>query len=161
MLDHATVAHLQAGSALLIGSVAADGMPHASRSWGCTVLGVDQAAGTATVRLVLPGADATLLENLATTGRVSITSADVPTLRSVQMKGRVLRTEAATEADLAKAAQYSDDFFDDIHRTDGEPLDMLRGWRPAAFAACIVEVDQLFDQTPGPSAGSTLGARDR
>lgn len=156
MIDEATRAHLHSGCALIIGTVDADGMPHASRGWGCTVVHADPGARTAQLRLIVPADDATLLENLTGTGFISITSADVPTLRSLQLKGRVVRTEPAGDTDLATFEQYCSAFFTDIHETDGEPLDILEGWRPGQVAACVVDVDQLYDQTPGPSAGATV-----
>ncbi len=161
MFDDATIAHLHGGCALLLGSVASDGMPHAARAWGCTVLAVDHDAHAAQLRLLVPADDATLHDNLRTTGRISLTTADVPTLRSLQLKGRVVRTEPADRDDAAKLAQYCTDFFTDIHETDGEPWEVLEGWRPLAVGACIVEVSELFDQTPGPSAGTALGGPRR
>ncbi len=29
--------------------------------------------------------------------------------------------------------------------------------RPAAYVACTVEIDEAYDQTPGPGAGARLG----
>ena len=58
----------------------------------------------------------------------------------------------ATPADEAKHQQYAHDFANDINRTDGDPLEMLQRWTDRPVKACVVDVDEMFDQTPGPSA---------
>ncbi len=156
MFDESTMKLLHSGCALLVGTVDASRRPHGGRAWGLTVVEVDPVR----VRLLVDAADATTLANLQPNALVAITAASVPTLRSVQMKGRVVRTEAADEADEAKRLQYTTDFTNDIHNTDGDPLVVVRHWANRGVVACIVEVDATFDQTPGPSAGAPMsGAR--
>ena len=100
--------------------------------------------------------DATTMDNLASRGRVAVTAADVPTLRSVQLKGRCIGVEPATPEDLDTAAAYCATYYGDIARVDGFPLSLCERFTPAGYAACVVDVDELFDQTPGPSAGRPL-----
>ena len=144
------------GCALTVATVGPEGAPHASRAWGLTMT----AATTSPVRLLLDAADAVTLANLARDGdhggRIAITGADVRTLRSFQLKGRVTALEAATEEDHEKADRYCDDFFADIQVTDGTPRVLTERLRPARYVACTVEVDEAFDQTPGPHAGSPV-----
>ncbi len=80
------------------------------------------------------------------------------TLHSRQLKGRVEAIEPATGADRARAARYCDAFFADIEATDGEPRELLDQIVPAAYVACTVTVDALYDQTPGPGAGAAVEA---
>lgn len=144
------------GCALTVGTVGPDGAPHASRAWGLTLT----ATSTSPVRLLLAADDATTLANLGRDGdhggRVAITGADVRTLRSFQLKGRVTALEPATEEDHEKADRYCDDFFTDIEVTDGTPRVLTERLRPANYVACTVEVEEAFDQTPGPQAGSPV-----
>ena len=144
------------GCALTVGTVGPDGAPHASRGWGLTLT----ATATSPVRLLLDADDDATLANLERTdrhgGRIAITGADVRTLRSFQLKGRVVAIEAVTEADHEKADRYCDDFFTDILVTDGTPRALTERLRPARFVACTVEVEEAFDQTPGPQAGSPV-----
>ncbi len=51
---------------------------------------------------------------------------------------------------------FCDDFYDAVLETDGTDPALLERLTPAAYAACLVAVDAVFDQTPGPRAGSSL-----
>jgi hypothetical protein len=144
------------GCALIVGTIGPDGAPHAARAWGLTLT----ARTTSPVRLLLDASDDATLANLRRDGdhggRIAITVADVRTLRSFQLKGRVAALDPATEADREKADRYCDDFFTDIEVTDGTPRVLTERLRPARYVACTVEVEEAFDQTPGPHAGSPV-----
>jgi hypothetical protein len=107
-------------------------------------------------RLLLDETDTHALDNLHDTGRVAITATHVPTLHSMQMKGRFTRVEPANEADRQKAVQYCENFFTDVERTDGQPRRLLQRLVPEGFVACELVIDEFFDQTPGPGAGASL-----
>ncbi len=94
--------------------------------------------------------------DVLTEGRIAITATDVPTLRSLQLKGRIADVEPMTDDDLAKSEQYTNDFYDDIVSTDHIPRDLLERVRPREFVVCTVVVDELYDQTPGPRAGTSM-----
>jgi hypothetical protein len=83
----------------------------------------------------------------------------VRSFRSVQLKGRVLSVGSPTDDDLALAAQLTDRFFEAVHLTDGNPLELLRRIRSNEMAVLEMTVDEQFDQTPGPDAGAQIGAR--
>jgi hypothetical protein len=146
-----TVQFLERGSALIVGAAAADGEPCATRGWGL------QLVDDHTVRVLVPTEDARALDALRETGAIAITGGDVVTLRSVQFKGRVASIEPATEADWQVMKAYSDAFFRDVEATDGTPRALLERLLPVGLTACTVTVDAVFDQTPGPSAGATIG----
>ena len=74
----------------IVGTVGPDGEPHAARGWGITV----PTTPSTTVRLLVDADDADGLRHLADGGAVAVTGADVPTLRSVQLKGRSLGRRA-------------------------------------------------------------------
>lgn len=153
MLDDDTIDFLHGGCALLVGTVDETGTPHAGRGHGLTVLSVEPVR----VRLLVDADDHLTLANLRPGAPVAICTADVPTLRSLQLKGRVVTVQPGTAADTAKQQQYAHDFTDDIHRTDGDPLEVIRRWADRDVVACEVDVDEAFDQTPGPSAGRRFG----
>jgi hypothetical protein len=146
VLDDEMVRFLHGGCALIACTVDSQGEPYAARAWGLTVL---CAAGEVRVRLLVKPVD-------VGSGHIAITATDVPTLRSLQMKGYVERVEPMTDADLAKSEQYTSDFYDDIVASDHIPRDLLERSRPREFVACIVAVDELYNQTPGPRAGSSV-----
>ena len=141
---------LESGCALIVGTVAADGTPHASRGWGLDVL--DDRG----VRLVLDGDDAQTIANADATGAIAITAADVRTLHSVQLKGSVRAIQQGGEAEVARALRYADAFFGDIHDTDGTAYHVLERLVPSRYVVCECQVDDWFDQTPGPGAGGPV-----
>lgn len=155
MFDDAMTAFLEGGCALLVGTVDPDGAPHASRAWGLRVV-----AGGPRVRLLVAAEDHATRANLDDGGRVAITATDVPTLYSVQLKGRALGVEPTTEEDEAQAERFRELFYADIVETDGTPRQLLERLTPVGHLTCIVEVEEVFDQTPGPRAGTAISSSE-
>jgi Pyridoxamine 5'-phosphate oxidase len=155
VLDPETVAFLESGCALIVGTVARDGTPYATRGWGMTI--TDRVASLA-VRLLLDAADAVTIGHLADGGRIAVTATSVPTLKSRQLKGTARSVAPATDADRDRAAQYCEQFYGDICRTEHTLRALPERLTPADYVACTIEIDELFDQTPGPGAGAALGA---
>ncbi len=144
------VALLEGGCALIVAYGEADGAPRATRAWGLRVLASDPAR----VRIVLDDADRA---RLARSGdRLAVTGADVRTLVSVQLKGRVAALDDADDADVERFEQYFDRFAADVRETDGTERWQLERLVPHAFAATELDVDEVYDQTPGPGAGAAL-----
>ncbi len=137
------------GVGLLLGTCDDDDVPRGTRAWGVRVVGDRQ------LRVTF-GADDELVVTNASGGLVAVTGADARELRSAQLKGRVLAVEEPDEDDLACAAAHTDLFFRAIHETDHTEIDVLRRILPARMLAAVVEVGDVFDQTPGPNAGATL-----
>lgn len=155
MFDEEITAFLESGCALIVGTVAAGGEPHAGRAWG---LSVPDGGAAPRLRLLLDVDDATTVEHAATGGAIAITATSVRTLRSVQLKGRTLGLEVATLADGERAQRYIDQFSTDVRETDGTDVDLIGRIVPAGYVACTVEVHDRFNQTPGPGAGAPIGA---
>lgn len=151
MFEPQTTTFLESGCALIVGVVDPHGAPHASRGWGLDVL-----PEVGAVRLLLDADDAPFVTHLEVGARLAITGADVRTLRSVQLKGRVLAVEPATPADDERVARFCEAFFTDIVETDGQPRTLLERLVPARYLACAMAVDQRYDQTPGPGAGGAM-----
>jgi hypothetical protein len=147
--DRATF--LESGCSLILGTVLPDGEPHAGRGWGLTVL-----PATDRVRLLLDVEDTTTNDCAVTGGAIAITAASVRTLRSLQLKGRVVSVEAASPEDVARGQEYCEAFFTDIEETDGFGREITERLVPLGYLVCTVAVDDLFDQTPGPGAGARL-----
>jgi hypothetical protein len=154
LFDEETRAFVEAGNALIIGTVGAAGDPCATRGWGLTVLPEPMQ-----IRVLLDGSDLTTVAHVAAGGPIAVTAASIRTLESVQLKGRALGVEPADDDDLARADRYCTAMFSDIHGTDFTPLELLEQLRPPSFVACTVEVEEAFDQTPGPNAGERRDAR--
>ena len=152
MLSAETKDFLESGCALVVATVSSTGVPIASRGWGLDVL---TPAGDR-VRLLLDAHDVRALDNLDDSGAIAVTATNVPTLHSMQMKGRCVVVEAATGGDEARSDRYCEEFFADIEATDGTNRNLLVRLRPAGIIACEVEIDAFYDQTPGPGAGASL-----
>jgi hypothetical protein len=150
VFDPETVTFLESGCALIVGTVNTDGAPLASRGWGLSV----PTDTPSPIRLLLDADDEPTLANLP--GAVALTGVDVRVLHSVQLKGRVVAIEPATARDRERAANFCDDFFGAIEETDGTPRWKPDRLVPSDYVAALVDVDEVYDQTPGPGAGATL-----
>lgn len=144
---------LVGGAGLVVGTVSSSGEPRAHRAWSAVVTDPLERR----VRFVMSADDPDLVAHLGS-GAVSLTGADVATYQSVQLKGRPVCVEAPTADDLQTARQHSDAFFDAVHRIDGNPLELLRRMLPLQMMAVEMIVEETFDQTPGPKAGTPLAA---
>jgi hypothetical protein len=142
---------LESGASLVVGTVDGSGLPDATRAFGAWVL-----HGPERVRILLATASTRAIENLEAGGRIALTASDVPTNHSLQVKGRALRVEPATPDDLELNAEYIRSFFDKVHETDAIDIELLRKMVPTAYVAVELEVEAVFDQTPGPTAGRCI-----
>jgi hypothetical protein len=147
-----TVSFLEGRGAQIVGVVDADGVPFAARAWGM----VQDPHEPLRFRVLLDGADADHLRHLEGGGHIAITVADVPTLRSCQVKGRVESFLPVTDDDLDVWERHADGVFDDIEATDRIPRHLIERIRPWTVIACTIQVEEVYDQTPGPGAGGPL-----
>lgn len=131
--------------------------PYATRAWGTEVLSSDPPR----VRvLVGAGAFAALgrFPGDGATFSIAVTGADVRTLRSVQLKGTGHDLETPTPADLERSGAYCDAFFADVEAVDGVERALMERLVPTDLLAVTVEVAALYDQTPGPAAGTAIAS---
>lgn len=153
MLEAQTAALLEAGCPLIVSTVGSDGEPRAARGWGLVV-----EPGSRHGALFLAAHDDVTLEHLRVTGRVAITAADVRTLRAVQLKGQALSVEPASAEDTATARRLTQSFVTAVVESDGTARHLLERLVPAAYVRCNLVFDEVYDQTPGPGAGASLGS---
>jgi hypothetical protein len=150
VIESEVVEQLESPCSLLVGSVGADGVPDATRGWGAKVLGPDR------LRVLLSSNAERTLANLADGGRIALTTTHFRTLVSWQLKGRVEAITPATADDRIRCDAFCAGCVAILHLSDGTPEEII--WRlvPADFVACEVVVEQVFDQTPGPDAGTRI-----
>jgi len=141
---------LESPSSLLVGTVAADGMPDATRGWGVEVLGPDR------LRVLLSTEAARTLAVVADGGRLALTTTHFFTLVSWQLKGRALSVGEATAADRIRHDAFCAGCVRTIHEGDGSPEEIIWRMVPPGIVACEMVVEQVFDQTPGPGAGARV-----
>jgi hypothetical protein len=140
---------VEAGMGLVAGTVSDDGEPRAHRAWSARVVDPDEGR----IRFVMSADDPDVVAHLET-GAVSLTGANVATYASTQVKGRPVVVEAPTADDMEDVRKSTDAFFDVIHSTDGNPIELLSRMLPRTYLAVEMVVDETFDQTPGPKAGA-------
>lgn len=141
----------ESGCSLIVGTVDREGRPEATRGWGAVVQDDE-----VRLRLFVERAAALTLENLVDPGVIAVTATDVPTFESVQVKGRVLEIVPTTEADHSCSVRHFEAFTAAIHSSDGTPFELLERIRPGDLVGLVVEILEVFDQTPGPGAGRSL-----
>ena len=149
MIDAAMVAFFGGEISLTVATVDADGQPYATRGWSLLPVSSERA------RLLIDANDAS---RFAPGVAVAMTAAEVRTFRAVQLKGRCRGVDGATDADRAAVTAATDRFATAVRETDGTPRHLFDRLVPAAFVACLVDVDEAYDQTPGPGAGAPVAA---
>jgi hypothetical protein len=101
------------------------------------------------------------LDNIESNGRIAVAVSLPTNYRTIQLKGQRATSAESDAADLAAVERHHDAF-----AAVNEPLGQQRQ-RVEAFwqaeietSAAMVKVlfipEQIFDQTPGPSAGRSL-----
>jgi hypothetical protein len=127
------------------------------RGWG-TVLSEDrQNISLCVVR----ASAARTLDNLSTIGRISVTFTLPTNLNSVQVKGRWIESSEADAADIAAVERHRE-AFTSLNAQVGIPRRMMETFwqKEVETSTVLVKVrfipEQIFNQTPGPDAGSCL-----
>jgi hypothetical protein len=142
---------LEPGTSLIVGTVGADGEPRATRAFALTVVDDE----TNRVRVVVSADDPVAIEHLHT-GAISVTAADVRTLRSVQLKGLITAVEPSTEQDIETMEEHSALFIQAVTESDGHDVAVIRRMLAEHVVSVEFVVDELFNQSPGPGAGSPV-----
>jgi hypothetical protein len=148
---------LESGVSVVVGTRDVGLAPEIVRAWGPVVsedlqsisLCVAQAAGVRT------------LDNLSTIGQISVVFTLPTNLQSVQLKGRWIETTEPDAADLAAVEKHRDAFAT-LNETIGMPRRVVETFWKTELENSPVLVklrfvaEQVFNQTPGPDAGSRL-----
>jgi len=151
VIDAETAALLESGASLIVATVDAEAMPCADRAHG--VLVVD---GGARLRVTVARDSTRLLANLAATRREALTATEVAVFTSVQAKGAAAAIEAETADDRARRVRYLEAFHAAVREVDNATDDELARMTPNDFVVFEMTVVELYDQTPGPTAGRKL-----
>lgn len=156
MIDDDVAAHFESGScSMVMATVGPDGSPHACRVWSVRVL-----PGGARFRALVAADDAVAIANLRSTGALALTAASIPTFEARQLKGRAVLVEDADADDRARFDRYRASFCATVRDVDGGELERIVRIAPVDVVAVVATADAVFDQTPGPGAGTRLPARE-
>lgn len=154
MLDFGKIAAFLDSGVSMVGASANDELvPEAFRMWGASL-------GDHGVLRALVSSDAgQTFEHMREGTRVCMTFADVLNLRSIQVKGRSVGAAGPPgPADLACMERYQEVLYPKS-RLNGTPPALLEGIRPRSVFVVSIVVEEAYDQTPGPAAGTRLEGR--
>ena len=152
MLSDALVRQtLGPGLSVVVGTADARGTPSCCRAVG---LVVDASAQGVTVYLPVM-TSAAVIADIATTGRVAIVSSNPVDHSTVQIKGCRRLVRVAGAEDLPVVRDLLDRLADTLE-TVGLSKRLSRSLAHWPAFAVEVDVDTVFDQTPGPRAGNLV-----
>jgi hypothetical protein len=113
-------------------------------------------AGRVTV-YVSEAAGAETLANLEANGSIAVVFEEILSHNTVQLKGRVTQIRPAAEGERAAIERAMAGFFAQVEAAGGAPgvVRQVRRWPCRAVTFSVVDV---FEQTPGPKAGTPFAA---
>ncbi|MGE5813251.1 MAG: pyridoxamine 5'-phosphate oxidase family protein [Acidobacteriota bacterium] len=151
MIDRELAAFLEEGLAIHMGTRDADLEPNGTRA---TAIKSDEDGRHVTV-YVPKVAEARVLPNLEANGQGAVVLVRVRDERSCQLKGVFVEARAAAERERTFVMDQWDRFVLNIEQI-GLPRAVTEQWKMWPCLAIRLQVTELFDQTPGPRAGSRL-----
>jgi Pyridoxamine 5'-phosphate oxidase len=143
---------VHAGVAVTVATRDKDLRPALTRSWGPRV---DEDGRTLTLCVIAPPASATRA-NLEENGVIAIGFSQPTIARALQVKGRAVEVHEPGPAELERAERHLSAFFAEVEAI-GLPAELARRlYTPDELVSVRVSIDDVFEQTPGPSAGKRL-----
>lgn len=142
---------LEPGLAILVGTVDAQGTPSCCRG---VALASDDGVETVTVYVPVATSHQTV-QNVATTRRIAISASHPIDHRTIQLKGTTLEARIARD-DEARLVRARMDAYADVLERIGVPRALTGTVVHWPAFAVTVRVEQIFDQTPGPNAGTRI-----
>ncbi len=152
--DESVFRQLSPGRSLLVGTADASGWPACCRAVALRVHPDRQ--GLTLYLPVATGAEA--VANIASTRRVAIVASDPVSHESLQLKGRTQAVRVAEEEEAGLVEEYFERLTDVLDAV-GLPRAVSRTLTRWPAFAIEVSVEAVFEQTPGPRAGSLLRSR--
>jgi hypothetical protein len=154
LADPAVKRHFGDGTSLMVATADGDGVPSCCRAVG---LAGDADGDSLTVYLPVWTAAQTIA-NLAATHRIAIVSSFPLDHGTIQLKGRSGAVRVARDDERPLVDRWLGRFADVVSSL-GLPRAVAMSLVHWPAFAVDVEVDAIFDQTPGPRAGSVVRQR--
>lgn len=151
MIDRELAGFIEEGVAIHMGTRDADLVPEGARAVAAKV----EEDGRHLVVYISAVAAARLVPNLEANGRVAIVFGRPTDDRACQVKGTFVEARTATSAEEAFVEAQWNAFLDNLERI-GFPRRAAAGWVTWPALAIRVQATALFEQTPGPQAGTPL-----
>ena len=142
---------LEAGRSVLVGAVDLKGFPACCR--GIAMAG---GASEATVTAYVPVATSRdLIASVAATRRIAVSITRIIDHESMQIKGTAANVRLAREDEREFVESRLQNFADALADI-GQPRRITRGIAHWPAFAIEVNVEHVFEQTPGPKAGNPM-----
>ena len=151
MIDKDLAAFLQEGVGIHIATRNASLQPNGIRALAVTV----ESDGLHVVVYAAEAAAARVLPDLEDNAQIAIGFGRPTDDRACQVKGIVIGTRAATEAERPLVVAQWDGFLGSLEQI-GIPRVATTTWVTWPAVAIRVRINALFDQTPGPGAGAPI-----
>jgi hypothetical protein len=150
-------AFLESGVSAVVGTRDADLVPEITRAWGLLV-SKDRKSISLCAPLATSGKT---LDNLASNGQMTVCCCLPTSYKTVQLKGQCIERAGPSRADLAAVERHRE-AFGRLNEQVGMPRQRTETFwrRELETSPVLVKLrfvpEQIFDQTPGPDAGSPL-----
>lgn len=142
---------VESGVSVIVGSVDAEGNPAC-----CRAVGLRSDDDLATVTVFVPVAtSAETIANVASTRRLAVVTTHPISHCATQLKGVVERTRPAREDEEPFVVEHLGGF-GGVLNTIGYPLRTTRSITHWPAFAIEMRVDEIYEQSPGPKAGTRL-----
>jgi hypothetical protein len=150
-------AFLESGVSVVVGTRNADLVPEITRAWGLLV-----SKDRKSISLCVPIATSRkTLDNLAGNGQMAVCCSLPINYKTVQVKGQFIETADPSRADLMAVERHGE-AFGNLNESVGVPRQRTEAfWRRELETSTVLVrlcffPERIFDQTPGPDAGSPL-----
>jgi hypothetical protein len=152
VLDPAVVEFIHGGVAVGVATRDGDLRPEFARGWGPEV-----SADGRSLRLCVSAPEGSRMRaNLDSNGAVAVGFSPPTIARAVQVKGAVVAAREPEAADLERVERHVRSFVAEAVRIGAPPELSERMFVGTGLVAVEVSIDEVFDQTPGPTAGRRL-----
>lgn len=126
--------------------------PAFTRGWGPLVA---KDGRSLSVCAIAPPGSATRA-NLERNGAMAIGFSPPTVARALQIKGSVVELRDPDDSDLERTERHLEAFTAEVLQIRYPPDLARRLYIPSDFLSVTISIDDVFDQTPGPSAGTRL-----
>jgi hypothetical protein len=151
VIDDELKEFVESGVATVVGTVDGDGHPHIVFGWGSRCRG-----GSSIEVFVEEARSNRTMANIADNGRIALTLASPVSYRSIQFKGFVDESSAATPGDEPWIQKHRDAFIVELLLI-GDPPEAARNLPMSGpLIRLRFDAQAAYDQTPGPEAGRQL-----
>jgi hypothetical protein len=152
VLDPEVVEFVHGGVAIGVATRDDELRPEFSRAWGPRV-----AADGRSLRLCVTAPEGSQMRtNLEGNGAVAVGFSPPTIARAVQVKGAATRIDEPEAADLERVERHLQSFVAECERIGASAELSRRMFARSGLVAVEFSIDEVFDQTPGPTAGRRL-----